>query len=65
MTKAQGGHMAKQELEFFDVKSKKKFKTGEYRIVNKSGRMFAVTKSPSGSHECWRVISKEFAAKNK
>ena len=57
--------MAKQEAEFFDVKSKKKFKTTDYRIVDKSGRMFAVTKSPSGSHECWRVVSKDFAAKNK
>ena len=57
--------MAKQETEFFDVKSKKKFKTGNYRIVDKKGRMFAVTKSPTGSHECWRVVSKDFAAKNK
>ena len=57
--------MAKQEIDFYDVKSKKKFKTGSYRMVDKGGRMFAVTKSPSGSHECWRVVSKEFAAKNK
>jgi len=56
--------MAKQPLEFFDVKSKKKFKAEEYRIVDKGGRMFAVTKSPTGSHECWRVVSKDFAAKN-
>lgn len=57
--------MAKQELEFFDVKSKKKFKANEYKIVNKGGRFFAVTKSKSGPHECWRVVSKDFAAKNK
>ena len=57
--------MAKETLEFFDVKSKKKFKTSDYRIVNKGGRNFAVTKSQSGSHECWRVVSKDFAAKNK
>lgn len=57
--------MAKQEIEFFDVKSKKKFKASEYRIVDKGGRMFAVAKSHSGSHECWRVVSKDFAAKNK
>ena len=57
--------MAKEEIEFFDVKSKKKFKTSTYRIVDKSGRMFAVTKSPSGTYECWRVVSKDFAAKNK
>lgn len=57
--------MPKEELEFYDVKSKKKFKTTEYRIVDKKGRMFAVTKSQSGPHECWRVVSKDFAAKNK
>lgn len=55
----------KQELEFFDVKTKNKFKTGDYRIVQKGGRSFAVTKSPHGTHECWRVVSKDFAAKNK
>lgn len=57
--------MAKEELEFFDVKSKEKFKASEYRIVEKKGRFFAVTKSKSGSHECWRVVGKDFAAKNK
>jgi hypothetical protein len=57
--------MAKEELEFFDVKSKEKFKTTDYRFVNKSGRNFAVTKSKSGPHECWRVVSKDFVAKNK
>ena len=57
--------MPKEELEFYDVKSKQKFKASEYRIVDKGGRMFAVTKSPSGPHECWRVVSKDFAAKNK
>jgi hypothetical protein len=57
--------MAKEELEFFDVKTKKKFKTTEYKIVDKSGRFFAVTKSPDGPHECWRVVGKDFAAKNK
>ena len=57
--------MAKQELEFFDVKTKDKFKTGEYKIVNKGGRNFAVTKSKQGPHECWRVVGKEFAEKNK
>lgn len=57
--------MAKQELEFFDVKTKNKFKTSEYKIVNKGGRNFAVAKSKSGPHECWRVVGKEFAEKNK
>ncbi len=57
--------MAKETLEFYDVKSKNKFKATEYRIVVKGGRSFAVTKSKSGPHECWRVVSKDFAAKNK
>jgi len=57
--------MAKQNLDFFDVKTKKKFKTENYKIVTKGERSFAVTKSPTGSYECWRVVSKDFAAKNK
>lgn len=57
--------MAKETLEFFDVKSKEKFKSSEYKIVEKKGRFFAVTKSKSGPHECWRVVGKDFAAKNK
>ncbi|MDP2629419.1 MAG: hypothetical protein Q8P45_01785 [Candidatus Harrisonbacteria bacterium] len=55
----------KEELEFYDVKSKGKFKTTEFEIREKNGRFFAVTKSQSGPHECWRVVSKDFAAKNK
>lgn len=57
--------MVKQKLSFYDVKSKKKFETDDYKIVDKEGRFFAVTKSKSGPHECWRVISKDMAAKNK
>lgn len=48
-------------MEFFDVKSKSKFKATEYRIVEKNGRFFAVAKSQSGPHECWRVLSKDKA----
>ena len=57
--------MAHEELEFFDVKSRGKFKTTDYRIENKGGRFFAVAKAPKGTHECWRVVNKEFAARNK
>jgi len=53
------------EMEFYDVKSKKKFKTTEFKIVEKSGRCFAVAKSQSGPHECWKVVSKADAAKYK
>ena len=54
-----------EEISFYDVKTKKKFNSSDYRIEDKNGRMFAVTKSPDGPHECWRVVSKDFAAKNK
>lgn len=57
--------MAKPKMSFYDVKTKKKFDTDDYRIVEKGGRNFAVTKSPAGSHECWRVVSKDQAAKLK
>ena len=57
--------MAKEKLSFYDVKSKKKFLTDVYKIVNKKGRYFAVTKSKTGPHECWRIISKDTALKNK
>jgi hypothetical protein len=50
------------KLSFYDVKSKSKFETDEYVLVDKSGRWFAVTKSKSGTHECWRVLGKAQAA---
>ena len=53
------------ELEFFDVKTKKKFKSSDIRVVEKKGRFFAVTKSPTGDYECWKVVSKDAAAKLK
>ncbi len=57
--------MAKEKIEFYDVKTKSKFHTDSFRVVEKSGRFFAVAKSPSGTHECWKVLSKENAAKYK
>ncbi|MEK6835529.1 MAG: hypothetical protein AABX55_00715 [Nanoarchaeota archaeon] len=57
--------MGKEKISFYDVKTKKKFETDNYKIVEKGGRSFAVAKSPAGTHECWRVTSKEFAQKNK
>lgn len=53
------------ELEFYDVKSRSKFKSSNFRIEERKGRFFAVTKSQSGKHECWRVLSKDQAAKLK
>jgi len=52
-----------EELEFYDVKTKKKFKTENFRIEERKGRSFAVAKSSTGSHECWRIVSKDAAAK--
>lgn len=54
-----------EKLSFYDVKSKKKFETDQYKIVEKKGRWFAVAKSPSGDYECWRVLSKDQAQKLK
>ncbi len=53
------------EVQFYDVKTKGKFKTTEFRVVEKKGRYFAVAKSPNGTHECWRVLSKDDAKKMK
>lgn len=57
--------MAKPKLSFYDVKSKSKFETDNFKVVEKAGRHFAVTKSPKGTHECWRVLGKEDAMKYK
>jgi len=57
--------MAKEKLSFYDVKTKAKFETDNYRVVEKGGRFFAVAKSLEGPHECWRVLSKDQAAKLK
>jgi hypothetical protein len=54
-----------EELQFFDVKTKKKFSTTDYQVREKNGRFFAVAKSPEGPHECWRVLSKDQAQKMK
>ncbi len=53
------------DMDFYDVNSKKKFKTGDFKITERKGRFFAVAKSPSGTHECWRVVSKDTAAQFK
>ncbi len=57
--------MAKPKISFYDVKTKKKFETDSYNIKERSGRFFAVAKSPAGTHECWRVMSADQAKKLK
>lgn len=51
-----------KRLNFYDVKSKKKFFATKYKkkvkTVNGRRRYFAVAKAPSGI-DAWRVISKE------
>ena len=59
-----GGNMGKEKLSFYDVKTKQKFETDDYKVVERSGRSFAVTKAEAG-HECWRVLSKDQAQKLK
>jgi hypothetical protein len=56
-----------EKIEFYDVKSKQKFSVDadKVKVVEKKGRFFGVTKSPSGPHECWKVLSKDTAAKLK
>ena len=54
-----------EKLSFYDVKTKGKFETDQYQVRTKSGRSFAVAKSLQGTHECWRVLSKDQAAKFK
>jgi hypothetical protein len=46
-----------EELQFYDLKSKKKFKSSNYKVVTKSGRKFAVAKAPSGI-ESWRILGR-------
>jgi hypothetical protein len=58
----------KPELEFYDVKSRSKFKSTDWRIQTKEAkgkmRYFAVTKAPGGAHEAWRIVTEQFAKAN-
>jgi len=47
-----------EALKFYDLKARKNFTSTNYKFVMKSGRRFAVTKSPSGS-ESWRIVAKK------
>lgn len=58
----------KEALEFYDVKSRSKFSTTDWRIETKVSkgrtRYFAVAKAPAGTHEAWRIVSADFAKAN-
>lgn len=55
----------KPELNFYDVKSRSKFATAEWRIETKVAkgktRYFAVAKVPNAGHEAWLIVKEEFA----
>lgn len=59
--------MDKPELEFYDIRSKTKFITTDWRIDSRSSgnrvRYFAVAPSPGDydDRESWRIVSKDFA----
>ena len=43
-------------LKFYNVKTKKKFTTSNYKTVTKKGRRFAVAKN--GGIDCYRILGK-------
>lgn len=48
-----------EELNFYDLKAKKKFTTSNYKIIVKSNRRFAVATAPSGA-QSYRIVGKDF-----
>ena len=46
-----------EELGFYDVKGKKKFKSKQWKMVTKKGRRFAVAKAPTGI-DAYRILGK-------
>lgn len=59
----------KESLEFYDIKTKTKFTSSDWRIESKESkgttRWFAVARVPGGTHEAWRIVSADFAKANK
>jgi hypothetical protein len=52
----------REQFKFYDVKFKKSFTSSTYEIRKKNNRYFAVSPSPFGSHECWRIIKSSKAS---
>jgi len=44
-----------EKLSFYDLRAKKKFMSDKYKMVERKGRRFAVTTSPSGCAS-WRIV---------
>ncbi len=59
---AEGAAEVKPGITFFDVKTQRKFTSSTYTIRIINNRFFAVTQSPSGTHECWILITNAQAA---
>ena len=45
------------ELTFYDLKTRKKFTSSEYDVVEKNGRRFAVALGENGN-KCYRILGK-------
>ena len=45
-----------EELTFYDLKAKKKFKSSDYKITKKGNRSFAICTAPSGI-KSYRIVS--------
>jgi len=58
----------KPELNFYDVKSRSKFASTEWRIETRTAkgktRYVAVAKVPTAGHEAWLIVKEEFAKQN-
>lgn len=58
----------KEPLEFYDIKTKTKFTSENWRIESKESkgktRYFAVASAPGGDHEAWRIVAADFAKKH-
>jgi hypothetical protein len=58
----------KPELNFYDVKSRSKFASTDWRIETRTAkgktRYFAVAKVPTAGHEAWLIVKEEFAKQN-
>ena len=58
----------KPELNFYDVKSRTKFASTDWRIETRTAkgktRYFAVAKVPTAGHEAWLIVKEEFAKQN-
>lgn len=46
------------ELSFYDVKSKRSFKSSAYKVVKKKGIRFAVAKSPFSKIDSYRILGR-------